>query len=137
MRPNQSLQPTYLPPFRSGSSAAELRRYASSFAKMPAPPYYAVIFSSQRTEGDGGYEKMAERMVELAAQQPGFLGAESARGSDGFGITVSYWSSAEAISAWKANVEHLAAQEMGKREWYEHYALRVAKVERAYDKPAV
>ena len=80
---------------------------------------------------------MAERMVELAAQQPGFLGAESARGSDGFGITVSYWSSAEAISAWKANVEHLAAQEMGKREWYEHYALRVAKVERAYDKPAV
>lgn len=73
-------------------------------------------------------------MVELAAQQPGFLGAESVRGTDGFGITVSYWSSMEAISAWKANVEHLDAQAMGKREWYEHYELRVAKVERAYGK---
>lgn len=79
---------------------------------------------------------MAERMVELAAQQPGFLGVESVRGTDGFGITVSYWSSAEAISAWKADVEHLVAQEMGKRAWYEHYELRVAKVERAYGKPA-
>lgn len=109
---------------------------SSSFAQTPTPPYYVVIFSSQRTEGDSGYGKMAERMVELAAQQPGFLGAESVRGTDGFGITVSYWSSMEAISAWKANVEHLDAQAMGKREWYEHYELRVAKVERAYGKPA-
>lgn len=109
---------------------------SSSFAQTPAPPYYAVIFSSQRTKGDGDYGIMAERMVELAAQQPGFLGVESVRGTDGFGITVSYWSSAEAISAWKANVEHLVAQEIGKRAWYEHYELRVAKVERAYGKPA-
>jgi heme-degrading monooxygenase HmoA len=109
---------------------------SSSFAQTPVPPYYAVIFSSQRTEGGRGYGKMAERMVELAAQQPGFLGAESVRGADGFGITISYWSSPAAISAWKANVEHLAAQEMGMREWYEHYELRVAKVERAYGRPA-
>lgn len=107
----------------------------SPFAKTPKPPYYAVIFSSQRTNGDGGYGKMAERMVELASQQPGFLGAESARDSEGFGITVSYWSSTEDIAKWKTNVEHLAAQEMGKREWYENYELRVAKVERAYGKP--
>lgn len=81
---------------------------------------------------------MAERMMELAAEQPGFLGAESVRGAGGFGITVSYWSSAEAISAWKANIEHVAAQEMGRREWYGHYEIiRVAKVERAYGKPAV
>lgn len=109
---------------------------SSSFAQTPVPPYYAVIFSSQRTEGDRDYGKIAERMVELAAQQPGFLGAESVRGVDGFGITVSYWSSPVAISAWKANIAHLVAQEMGKREWYEHYELRVAKVERAYGKPA-
>ncbi|HQR03479.1 MAG: antibiotic biosynthesis monooxygenase [Proteobacteria bacterium] len=107
---------------------------SSSCARLPAPPYYTVIFSSQRTEGDNGYGKMAERMVELATRQPGFLGVESVRGADGFGITVSYWSSPEAISAWKAHAEHLAAQEMGKRAWYEHYALRVAKVERAYEK---
>jgi len=108
----------------------------SSFAQTPAPPYYAVIFSSLRTEGDRGYGKMAARMAELAARQPGFLGVESVRGADGFGITVSYWASADAIAAWKADVEHMAAQELGKRAWYEQYELRVAKVERVYGKPA-
>jgi heme-degrading monooxygenase HmoA len=104
------------------------------FAKTPEPPYYAVIFSSMRR--DDGYTQMAERMVDLASQQPGFLGVESVRGKDGFGITVSYWTSAEAIAAWKANIEHLAAQEKGKQKWYEHYELRVAKVKRAYAKPS-
>jgi heme-degrading monooxygenase HmoA len=109
---------------------------SSPFAQTPEPPYYAVIFSSQRTAADAGYAAMAERMVELAQGQAGFLGAESVRGAEGFGITVSYWSSTEAIAAWKANIEHAAAQEMGKREWYAHYELRIAKVERAYGKPA-
>jgi heme-degrading monooxygenase HmoA len=76
-----------------------------------------------------------EKMAALAAAQPGYLGAESVRGIDGFGITVSYWASAESIAAWKADVEHAAAQEMGKARWYEHYEIRIAKVERAYGKP--
>lgn len=104
----------------------------SPFAATPAPPYYAVIFASRRTEGDEGYARMAERMVEIAARQPGFLGIESARGADGFGLTVSYWADARSIIAWKAQVEHLAAQEMGRRRWYAHYEVRVARVERAY-----
>jgi heme-degrading monooxygenase HmoA len=103
--------------------------------KTPEPPYYAVIFSSQRTPHDQGYAEMAQRMVELAAEQPGFLGVESARGDDGFGITVSYWSSEEAIAAWKAHLAHKPAQEAGKRVWYADYFLRVAKVERDYGKP--
>lgn len=107
---------------------------SSPFAKLPPPPYYSVTFSSLRTEGDQGYEKMADRMVELAAQQPGYLGVESTRGADGFGITVSYWSSLEAISAWKAVAEHRVAQETGKTRWYEHYEVRIARVERAYAK---
>jgi len=104
------------------------------FAKTPAPPYYAVIFAAQRSIEDAvaGYAAMAERMVELAAQQPGYLGIESARNADGFGITVSYWDSLAAISAWKANAEHRVAQENGRRYWYQHYELRIAKVERAY-----
>ena len=106
----------------------------SKIAKTPEPPCYAVIFSSIRR--DNGYAQVAERMVELASQQPGFLSVESVRGIDGFGITVSYWTSEEAIAAWKANVEHLAAQEKGKQKWYEHYELRVAKVKRAYAKPS-
>ncbi len=106
----------------------------SAFAQTPPPPYYAVIFSSQRTEVDQGYGDMAERMVELAHDQPGFLGVESARGAGGFGITVSYWESTQAIANWKANAEHRIAQETGKTTWYADYQLRVAKVERAYGK---
>jgi len=103
-------------------------------ASTPEPPYYAVIFTSQRTDGDRGYAYTAERMMELAAQQPGFLGAESVRDANGFGITVSYWSNQEAIAAWKAHVEHKPAQEAGKRVWYADYQLRIAKVERQYGK---
>ena len=106
----------------------------NSIANTPEPPYYAVIFTSQRTAGDQGYARMAERMLELAAKQRGFLGVESVRGADGFGITVSYWSSEEAIAAWKAHAEHQPAQEAGRRVWYADYHLRVAKVERAYGK---
>jgi heme-degrading monooxygenase HmoA len=106
----------------------------ASLAITPSPPYYAVIFTSQRTEGDRGYAQMAERMIELAAKQPGFLGVESVRGADGFGITVSYWSSEEAIATWKGHVEHQPAQHAGKRVWYAQYHLRIARVERAYGK---
>ena len=88
---------------------------AKLFNHTPEPPYYAVIFSSQRTEGDRSYA----HMFELASMQPGFLGVESARDADGFGITVSYWSSEEAIVAWKAHADHQPAQEAGKRMWYE------------------
>jgi heme-degrading monooxygenase HmoA len=45
---------------------------------------------------------MADRMVELASSQPGFLGIESAR--EEVDITVSYWADIESITAWKANV---------------------------------
>jgi len=102
------------------------------FAETPEPPYYAVIFASQRMAGDQGYEAMAARMVELAASQPGYLGIESVRDPGGFGITVSYWASEEAILDWRANAEHLAAQERGRTTWYEGFELRVARVERAY-----
>ncbi|MBS0575801.1 MAG: antibiotic biosynthesis monooxygenase [Proteobacteria bacterium] len=107
-----------------------------SFATTPDPPYYAVIFASQRTDADPfGYYEASERMLELAAQQPGYLGVESARSADGFGITVSYWDSEEAIAAWKRNAEHAEVRKRGRLEWYEHFELRVAKVERAYAGP--
>jgi len=106
-----------------------------NFAKTPKPPYYAVIFSSQRHAQDAGYGETADRMVELAAGQNGYLGIESVRGHDGFGITVSYWQSEDDIRAWKRNAEHSLARERGRSEWYEHFELRVALVERAYGGP--
>ncbi|MBM4185854.1 MAG: antibiotic biosynthesis monooxygenase [Gemmatimonadetes bacterium] len=109
-----------------------------SFATPPAPPYLAVIFASQRTPGDDGYGATADRMVELAREQPGFLGVESARGPDGFGITVSYWESEAAVGAWKAVAEHRMAQHAGKDRWYQRYELKVATVVRGYgfERPA-
>ncbi|SHJ50936.1 antibiotic biosynthesis monooxygenase family protein [Flavobacterium haoranii] len=93
--------------------------------------YYAVIFTSRRTEVEEGYAETAIRMMELAKQQPGFIGVESARNE--MGITVSYWESLEAIKTWKANTEHLFAQEKGKSTWYKNYKVRIAKVEREYE----
>ena len=95
-------------------------------------PYYAVIFTSRKREYANDYEQTAERMKELSREQPGFLGISSARSADGIGITVCYWESMEAIKNWKANNEHLYAQEMGKKEWYESYSIRIAKVEEEY-----
>ncbi|HTA64358.1 MAG TPA: antibiotic biosynthesis monooxygenase [Xanthomonadaceae bacterium] len=107
-----------------------------SFASTPEPPYYAVVFSSQRSDIDAlGYYEASNRMIELAAQQPGFLGVETTRGVDGFGITVSYWESEEAIAAWKRDAEHTEVRKHGRLEWYEHFEIRVARVERAYAGP--
>ena len=100
------------------------------FAMTPEPPYYAVVFSSLRKPGDNGYGATADRMVELAAQQPGFLGVETVRGEDGFGITVSYWDSRANIANFRANLEHTAAQQRGRERYYTSYDLRVARVER-------
>ena len=100
-------------------------------ARTPDPPYYAVMFTTTRDDADDGYARMAEAMAELAADQPGYLGIESAR-DDALGITISYWRDEESIAAWKANVEHAAARDLGRERFYTSYVLRVAKVERTY-----
>jgi heme-degrading monooxygenase HmoA len=104
------------------------------FAQTSQPPYYAVIFTSLRTKTGKGYNEMAEKTMKLAIQSPGFLGVESARGTDGFGITVSYWRSEEDALHWKQNSEHMIAQRLGKQTWYQDYIIRVAKVKRSYTK---
>lgn len=102
-----------------------------SLAATPQPPYWAVIFTSERTEGEQGYSAMADAMEALAQQQPGYLGMEHAR-DPGCGITVSYWRAPEDIARWKAQVDHLEAQRLGREQWYARYSVRVCKVERAY-----
>lgn len=104
----------------------------SGIAQTPKPPYYAVIFTSERTEIDQGYAEMANEMVRLASIQPGFLGVEYARNDHGLGITISYWESLDAIQQWKQNERHLIAQQKGMSDWYRTYKTRVCKVERDY-----
>lgn len=100
-------------------------------AKTPKPPYFAVIFTSTQTDNNEGYNKMTDKMVELAKTQAGFLGIESAR--EELGISVSYWKNLESIKSWKLNIEHTFAQKMGKEKWYQSYKTRIAKIERDYD----
>jgi heme-degrading monooxygenase HmoA len=102
----------------------------SKIANTPAPPYYAVIFTSLRREGDQGYGEAADRMVELASTQPGFLGIEAVR--EVLGVTVSYWKDLDSIKQWKANTEHIEAQSLGHEIWYSSFKVRIAKVERDY-----
>ena len=104
----------------------------SLIATTPEPPYYAVIFTSLHSDNIEGYAETAARMVELAAQQPGFLGIESAR--EELGITISYWTDLESIRQWKLQAEHRAAQNMGIKKWYSNYMTRISLVERDYGK---
>ena len=99
-------------------------------ADTPEPPYYAVIFSSLKTENDTGYDEMATRMEDLAKKQEGFLGFESSRNQ--IGITVSYWKDMASIKSWKKHSDHMVAQQKGTSIWYSHYKVRIAKVERDY-----
>lgn len=121
-----------------GSGGEPLEAATSPLARTPEPPYYAVIFTSVRTDGDRGYARTAAKMADLARRQPGFLGMESARNpsgpagdnTDGTGITVSYWSDLASIENWKNQADHLTAQKMGKKAWYETYTVRITRVER-------
>ena len=99
-------------------------------ANTPQPPYYAVIFTSVRTKEEEGYQNASVRMVELASQQPGFLGVESARNE--LGLTISYWESLESIKNWKYNTEHTVVRNHGRKKWYESFKTRICKVERDY-----
>ena len=100
-------------------------------AQTPEPPYYAVIFTSHRNvQPDDRYDETAKRMFELAAEQPGYLGVDTAH--DDVGITVSYWTDEQAIAAWKRNADHAFAQYEGRARWYDAYEIRIARVERAY-----
>ena len=94
-------------------------------------PYYAVIFTSKRTEGDNGYAEMTQLMDSLAKKQKGFIGVDSARND--IGITVSYWKNLEAIKNWKQQTDHLMAQKKGRTDWYSWYNVKICKVEREYE----
>ena len=93
-------------------------------------PYYSVIFTSTKVSESKEYEGMAKIMEDLAKEQPGFLGLESARGE--IGITVSYWESLESIAKWKEHTQHITAQTKGREDWYRQYSVRICKVEREY-----
>ncbi|MGW0865033.1 antibiotic biosynthesis monooxygenase family protein [Streptomyces sp. NPDC002611] len=95
------------------------------------PPYYVAVFTTVRTQDQSGYSETAARMEDLVKDVPGFLGMDHAQTPGGLGITVGYFRDAEALTEWRADPEHRAAQKRGQAQWYETYTLHVAKVERS------
>lgn len=95
------------------------------------PPYYAVIFTSLRTETDPDYDQTDDHMMQLVKNIPGFIGVDSARSE--LGISVSYWRDLESIKEWKNQIDHLIAQRKGKEKWYQQYTVRIALVEKQYE----
>jgi heme-degrading monooxygenase HmoA len=93
---------------------------------------YAVIFISQRTEGDHGYAEAMERIEKLGRSVPGFVALESARAEDGKGITVVFYENAEAIEHWRQNDEHKKVKAEGRRTWYSEYQIYFTKLERGH-----
>ncbi len=104
-----------------------------TIATTPKPPYYAVIFSSQRMENKNDYDPMSKKMLQLAQQQDGFLGVESVSSKDGFDLTISYWDSLKSIQHWKEHAAHQAAKQKGKENWFRSFKTRICKVEQDYD----
>ena len=100
--------------------------------KTPKPPYYTVVFTSVRTNIDEGYTEMNDSLWEDAQKLDGFIGSESLRNEDGFGVTVLYFKDMETIHEWSKYQKHLRAKEMGKQKWYADYRVRIAKVEHEY-----
>lgn len=102
------------------------------FEDSPKPPYYAVIFTSRRKEGeeDNDYAEMAKRMTDLAVNSQGFIGIDSVRGTKS--ITVTYWRDLESINKWRENSDHEMAREIGYSRWYKSVTTRIALVEKDY-----
>ncbi len=107
-----------------------------NFPELPVPPYTVVIFSSKHSGKDtDGYQEMAQWMIDLVEQQPGYLGMFTARGEQGFGVTVSYWADREAAAAWRQVAEHQSAQDLGRRKWYSQFRVQVCEVRECHDGP--
>lgn len=109
-------------------------RVATAPTPVPAhdPPYYAVVFTSLRTEDDDGYVETAERMGELVREVPGFLGEDSARTPGGLSVTVAYFRDLAGIEKWREHAEHRAAKAYRREHWYERYSLHIARVEHSH-----
>jgi heme-degrading monooxygenase HmoA len=93
----------------------------------PSKDFYAVIFSSEKSDNLEGYAEMDDKTLRLAQEQPGFLGFESVNNGNK-GIFISYWESMDAINNWRQNATHLMAKSNANN-WYKRYLSQVCKVE--------
>jgi len=97
---------------------------------LPKNHFYAVIFSSTKSENLAGYEEMDKITMDLASQQPGYLGYESVNNNDK-SIFISYWENKESIENWRQNAIHKMAKQQA-QQWYKRYLSQICLVESSY-----
>ncbi len=105
-----------------------------SFAHEIPPPYYVVVFTSRRTEVDDGFSVLDAKLYEKAQTYPGFLGMNSFRVADGWGVALVYWKTLENIDAWRRDEQYRAAKEKGRTVWYSDFWVEICRVEQSYGK---
>lgn len=94
----------------------------------------AVIFRAAIAEMDDDYHAMAERLRELALEEYGCR--EFCAWTEGDSeVAISYWENEEQIRAWRADAEHIAAQDLGRDRWYKGYSVQVVEILREYKHP--
>jgi heme-degrading monooxygenase HmoA len=95
---------------------------------------YVVIFRSTRKIDDGQlYLEWSEKMEKLVKSIDGYKQHFGFRDADTReGVTISYFSSLEAISQWKSLADHKTAQQLGRDSFYEEYSVQVCEVLRDY-----
>jgi heme-degrading monooxygenase HmoA len=102
---------------------------------MSSEPHVVCIFRSIRTDhSTKEYEEWSNRMDDLVATMPGYIGHSSFRDDATHkGVTVSYFRSMAELVAWKQVPEHLEAQALGRAVFYLEYEIEVAEIVRHYE----
>ncbi len=97
---------------------------------LPKDNFYAVIFSSTKSENLEGYREMDEMTMDLASKQEGYLGYESLS-HENKTIFISYWENRKAIENWRQHAIHLMAKEKA-QQWYQRYLSQICLVESSH-----
>jgi heme-degrading monooxygenase HmoA len=117
---------TYLP------QNAVQRSQTTALAQENGHRMFVVIFRAKIAKLDDEYNKVAQRLRDLALTEFGCLEFHAlTEGNDE--IALSYWPDQDKIRAWKQHSDHLIAQELGKKDWYESYSVQVCEVKRQYN----
>lgn len=118
-------------PLSDHRSISELRAMIHWLSgNAPAPPYYAVVFSSHKHTPRDGYQEMDDATMHAAERMPGYLGHQSVSNGDRT-LFISYWQDEQAIAGWRDNDLHRSAKQQGKAEWYDRYDIQICRVEYA------
>lgn len=95
-----------------------------------------TIFRSRlRPDAAPEYGRVAERMDQLAAQMPGFLGIKTFQAADGERVSIVEFATGAQALAWRNHPEHREAQRLGREQFYAEYDVIVCTPLRRYTFP--